>query len=123
MADLSPEIVAFYEEGTEATRLLRGLGRLEFARMRELLSRHFPPSPAIVADIGGGPGVYACWLAAHGHVVHLVDPIRLHVEQARDASARQPHDRSRCVKSGTLAICRLIRRASMPSCSTGRSIT
>jgi ubiquinone/menaquinone biosynthesis C-methylase UbiE len=90
MIELSPEIAAFYDEGTEATRLSRGLGRLEFARMQDLLQRHFPPSPADVGDIGGGPGAYACWLAAQGYAVHLVDPIPLHVEQARDASARQP---------------------------------
>jgi SAM-dependent methyltransferase len=92
MADLSPEIVAFYDEGTEATRLSRGLGRLELARMQELLRRYFPASPADVGDIGGGPGAYACWLATQGYAVHLVDPIRLHVEQARGASARQPDD-------------------------------
>ncbi len=44
MAELSPEIVAFYQEGTEAARLSRGLGRLEFARMQELLLRYFPSS-------------------------------------------------------------------------------
>ena len=60
----------------------RGLGRLEFARMQELLLRYFPSSPADVGDIGGGPGTYACWLATQGYAVHLVDPIRLHVEQA-----------------------------------------
>jgi ubiquinone/menaquinone biosynthesis C-methylase UbiE len=91
MAEPSPEIVAFYEEGTEATRLSRGLGRLEFARMQELLLRYFPSSPADVGDIGGGPGTYACWLATQGYAVHLVDPIRLHVEQAREASVKQPH--------------------------------
>jgi hypothetical protein len=51
MAELSPEIVAFYAEGTEAARLSRGLGRLEFARMKELLLRYFPSSPADVGDI------------------------------------------------------------------------
>lgn len=89
MPDLSPEIIAFYEDGTEATRLSRGLGRLEFARMQELLLRYFPSSPADVGDIGGGPGAYASWLATQGYAVHLVDPIPLHVEQAREASVRQ----------------------------------
>ena len=91
MAELPPEIVAFYAEGTEATRLSRGLGRLELSRMQQLLLRHFPSSPAEVADVGGGPGAYACWLAGQGYRVHLVDPIRLHVDQAREASASQPH--------------------------------
>src|SRR5262249_7357408 len=40
--------------------------------------------------VGGGPGVYACWLARLGHEVHLVDAVPLHVEQAREASRRQP---------------------------------
>jgi SAM-dependent methyltransferase len=96
MAELLPEIVAFYEEGTEATRLSRGLGRLEYARIQELLLRYFPSSPADVGDIGGGPGAYACWLAAQGYAVHLVDPMPLHVEQAVEASARQPHHLASC---------------------------
>ena len=41
-------------------------------------------------DVGGGSGVYACWLAARGYTVHLLDAVPLHVEQARAASARQP---------------------------------
>ena len=97
MPGLSPEIIAFYEEGTEATRLSRGLGRLEFARMQELLLRYFVSSPADVGDIGGGPGSYACWLATQGYAVHLVDPSCLHVEQALEASARQPdHPMASC---------------------------
>jgi len=59
--------------------------------MQQLLLRYFPSSPADVGDIGGGPGAYACWLASEGYAVHLVDPIPLHVEQAREASERQPH--------------------------------
>ena len=52
--------------------------------------RYLPPPPAVVFDIGGGPGVYACWLARLGYAVHLIDPVPLHVEQARQASAQQP---------------------------------
>jgi ubiquinone/menaquinone biosynthesis C-methylase UbiE len=49
-----------------------------------------PNPPLTILDIGGGPGVYACWLARDGHEVHLIDPIPLHVEQARQASEGQP---------------------------------
>src|SRR5262249_25732135 len=35
-------------------------------------------------------GAYALPLAAEGYAVHLVDPVALHVEQARAASAAQP---------------------------------
>ena len=76
--ELAAEVLGFYNEGKEAARLFHGLGRLEFARMQELLPRYFPTAPAAAADIGGGPGAYACWLAAAGHQVHL-DPLRLHV--------------------------------------------
>jgi ubiquinone/menaquinone biosynthesis C-methylase UbiE len=86
---IQPEITAFYNEGKEAGRLSQGLGLLEFARMQEILPRYIPPSPAVVADVGGGPGNYACWLATAGYEVHLVDPVPLHVTQAEQASSRQ----------------------------------
>jgi len=35
--------------------------------------------------------VYALWLAARGYEVHLIDAVPLHIEQAREASAAQPH--------------------------------
>jgi SAM-dependent methyltransferase len=87
---IPPEIAAFYDEGTEVGRLSQGLGRLEFARMQEILPRYLPPAPASIADIGGGPGAYAAWLASAGYAVHLVDPMPLHITQAEQASARQP---------------------------------
>src|SRR5262249_45994138 len=37
-----------------------------------------------------GPGGHACWLATRGYQVHLLDITPLHVEVARQASARQP---------------------------------
>ena len=40
--------------------------------------------------MGGGPGAYACWLARERSEVRLIDPVPLHVEQARQASAAQP---------------------------------
>jgi ubiquinone/menaquinone biosynthesis C-methylase UbiE len=80
-----PEILGHYAEGVERDRLFEGRGQLERVRTQELLGRHLPRPPAVVLDVGGGPGVYACWLAAHGYEVHLVDPVPLHVEQALQA--------------------------------------
>lgn len=57
-------------------------GRLEFERTKELLARFLPPAPARVLDVGGGPGVYAAWLASLGYEVTLVDPVARHREQA-----------------------------------------
>jgi SAM-dependent methyltransferase len=59
-------------------------------RTQELLARYLPPAPATVLDVGGGPGAYAVWLARRGYAVHLLDPVELHVAQAREAAARQP---------------------------------
>ena len=87
---LPNEISQYYEEGLEAQRLSGALGQLELLRSKEIISRYLPDPPAKILDIGGGPGVYACWLARDGHEVHLVDPVPLHVEQARRASAGQP---------------------------------
>ena len=85
------EAEAYYNRGIEAGRLFRSHGLIEFARTQEIILRHLPSPPCTVLDVGGGPGAYACWLASLGHRVILVDAVPLHVEQARAASARQPH--------------------------------
>ena len=81
----------YYTRGIETGRLFRGHGRIELARTQEIILRHLPPPPGPVLDVGGGPGVYACWLAGLGYHVTLVDAVPVHVEQAREASALQPH--------------------------------
>jgi ubiquinone/menaquinone biosynthesis C-methylase UbiE len=83
------EVLAFYARGLEDQRLFRDDGLLERHRTQELLLRYLPPPPAIVLDVGGGPGHYALWLAARGYEVHLVDPVPLHLEQARARSAEE----------------------------------
>ncbi len=87
---LPPEIIDYYATGRELDRLTRGIGPLELARTKELVARLFPAPPAAVFDIGGGPGVYSCWLAREGYEVHLIDAMPLHVEEAERASAAQP---------------------------------
>jgi ubiquinone/menaquinone biosynthesis C-methylase UbiE len=83
------EIVNYYGATDEASRLRSGWFQLEQARTRELILRHLSPAPATIIDAGGGAGVYACWLAALGYQVHLLDPVPKHVEQARAASEKQ----------------------------------
>jgi SAM-dependent methyltransferase len=56
----------------------------------ELLGRLLPPPPARLLDVGGGPGTYAAPLARRGYRVHVVDPVPLHVEQARQAAGGGP---------------------------------
>jgi ubiquinone/menaquinone biosynthesis C-methylase UbiE len=87
---LPQKVTRYYEEGLEAQRLSGALGELELLRTKEILCRYLPDPPVTILDVGGGPGVYARWLATNGHEVHLIDPVPLHVEQARQASERQP---------------------------------
>jgi ubiquinone/menaquinone biosynthesis C-methylase UbiE len=81
------DMAAFYAKGLERDRLTTGQGALELARTRLVLERYLPLPPAVIADVGGGPGRYAIWLAERGYDVHLVDPIPLHIEQARGDAA------------------------------------
>src|SRR5262249_59395784 len=84
------EVAVFYARGLERDRLISGQGALEFARTRTLLERYLPERPAVVADVGGGPGRYAVWLAERGYRVHLIHPVPLHVEQTRAPAGRRP---------------------------------
>jgi SAM-dependent methyltransferase len=63
---------------------------LEFGRSKELIRRFLPRRRCVVYDVGGGPGNYSSWLARLGHEVHLVDPVPLHLRQAKRAAARDP---------------------------------
>jgi SAM-dependent methyltransferase len=84
---IDPAIESHYGTGYERGRLFPGgQPSLEFVRSLELLQRLLPAPPARVLDVGGGPGTYAAPLARRGYRVHLVDPVPLHVEQARQAA-------------------------------------
>jgi SAM-dependent methyltransferase len=75
-----------YELGLEEPRLDEALGSVEFARTLEVAARVLPPPPAVVADIGGGPGRYALEFAGRGYTVLHRDLVPLHVEQLRAAA-------------------------------------
>lgn len=70
--DKSNEIFDFYENGAEIGRLEQGLGVIEAARTKELLSRFIRPGMT-VCDVGGGTGYYSDWLAVEGCAVSLYD--------------------------------------------------
>lgn len=90
MHQLSDKILSFYRQTQESERLRNNVkGQIEFTRTQEIITRYLPEPPAVVLDIGGGSGPYACWLAKTGYEVHLVDPVDLHIEQAKEASGQQ----------------------------------
>lgn len=87
---VDPDILDFYGRGPEDGRLAGAgspSGPLELVRTQELITRFLGPPPLNILDVGGGPGIYAAWLADTGYRVSLIDPVPLHVEQAM---ARHP---------------------------------
>ena len=84
-------VVAFYEQQeVEDGRLETDIGRLEVARVHEVMARVLPPAPARILDVGGGTGRYASDLAALGYEVALIDPVPGHVTTARERAAAGP---------------------------------
>lgn len=82
---LDPRITDHYEEGyVEADRLSKdAVGQWVQLRTWDIFDRFLMKPPARVLDVGGGPGVHAVHLSQEGYDVTLVDPVELHVEQAR----------------------------------------
>lgn len=83
-----------YALGMERDRLAQARGIVEFERTKEILLRRLPPPPSVVADVGGGPGRYALWLAGRGHTVEHRDLMEGHVEQLREDAAGLPNVRA-----------------------------
>ena len=80
---IDPALHEHYARGEERDRLTEARGMLEFERTTEIVLRQLPAPPSVVADIGGGPGRYAPWLAERGHRVEHRDLMPLHVDQLR----------------------------------------
>ena len=82
--ELDPLILSFYRSRYVEDERLTSTphGRIEFLRTQQLLRSRLPTAPARIADVGGGTGVHARWLAADGHEVWVVDPVPEHVEAA-----------------------------------------
>jgi SAM-dependent methyltransferase len=85
---------AYYGRGEEQGRLSAGGGLLEYLRTIEIVSRRLPAGPAVIADIGGGPGRYALWLASLGYQVEHRDLMPLHVSQLQAAAVGRPEIRT-----------------------------
>ena len=82
-------VLDHYALGLERDRLDTPLGIVEFERTKEEIGALLPPPPAIVADIGGGPGRYAVWLAEQGYRVIHRDVVPSHVDDLRETASGQ----------------------------------
>jgi ubiquinone/menaquinone biosynthesis C-methylase UbiE len=103
-SSLDRQVAAYYEVAPEESRLDEGAGRLELERTLELFRRFGPPPPAVVLDVGGGPGRYAERLAEEGYEVHLIDPVERLVAQARTRSLRLSRPIASCRTGDARAI-------------------
>lgn len=83
------KVVEYYSSYDEQARLSGYWGQIEFVRTQTIIKQYLKLPPAIVLDVGGASGRYSCWLAKEGYEVHLVDPVPLHIEQAKHASNEQ----------------------------------
>lgn len=83
---IDPALYEHYARGEERDRLTEARGVLEFERTKEIVLRQLPAPPSVIADIGGGPGRYAQWLAERGHRVEHRDLMPLTLT----SSARSP---------------------------------
>jgi len=88
MSLIPEEIESHYLQNKESERLFGSQrGELERLRTEAILVQYLPPPPATIFDIGGAAGVYAFALAKQGYQVHLIDPVELHLAQARSYAA------------------------------------
>jgi ubiquinone/menaquinone biosynthesis C-methylase UbiE len=83
MSLINKEVLEYYNGGAEIGRLERGIGKIEYERTKEIISRYLPNKKIIIYDIGGGVGVYAKWLGTLGHEVHLIELSPNAVEYAK----------------------------------------
>lgn len=83
-ADHDANIQTYYDRGHEENRLTSYSvgGRLEYERVRRIVSGHLARAGSRVLDVGGGTGVHSRWLAEAGHDVALLDPVASQVEIA-----------------------------------------
>ena len=91
MSNLSEKILSYYQNRHEEDRLNGDIGSLERERTREIILSFLPEKPAVIADVGAGPGEYSFWLSSLGHTVDLYDLTPRHIEVAQERNLKSPH--------------------------------
>ena len=90
MTEIPPEIIDHYRSADEDARIRHGLGQLELLRTQQIVRRHLPPGPQQIADVGGGTGIHASWLAQDGHEVRIFDVVPEHIDASNRLAATLP---------------------------------
>lgn len=85
---IKKDIQKHYESGIELQRLSEELYLIERIRTQELILRYIRKKPSKILDVGGGAGIYSFYLSDMGHEVHLLDPVPMHIEEAKSYSSK-----------------------------------
>ena len=89
-------IATYYNRKNETQRLFNGRGELEFLRTKQIIEQFLPDETGLsIADVGGGSGPYAFWLAEKGHEVSLFDLMPNHIEEAVSINKKAPNPLTR----------------------------
>lgn len=89
-------IANYYNRKNETQRLFSSRGELEFLRTKQIIEQFLPDETGLsIADVGGGSGPYAFWLAEKGHKVALFDLMPNHIEEAVSINEKAPNPLTR----------------------------
>ena len=86
--EIDKEIISYYNTGIETDRLETDIFQLEKERTQEIITRYLDDNPRVILDVGGGAGHYSFWLTRLGHKVHLLDPVSVNIETAKNRAAK-----------------------------------
>jgi len=89
------KVKTFYENINEDARLQNQT--LEFTRSKNIISRYLYADSMDIADVAGGTGPYAFWMAEQGHNVHLLDITQKHIDTAKQKSVTDNIPLSSCI--------------------------
>gem|GEM_PF-172832 len=89
------KVKEYYENVNEDARLYNQT--LEFTRSKNIISRYLFADNMDIADVAGGTGPYAFWLAEQGHNVHLLDITNKHIEIAKEKSKTDNISLASCI--------------------------
>jgi ubiquinone/menaquinone biosynthesis C-methylase UbiE len=87
--EIDKEILSYYNTGVEKDRLYTDIFQLEKERTEEIILRYLPEEKIRILDVGGGTGHYSFWLKEHAHEVHLVDPVRFNIDEAKKIASEK----------------------------------
>ena len=82
--EANEKVEDFYLKVDEDSRL--ETRNIEFSRSKNIISRYLRDKNMEIADVCGGTGPYAFWLAEKGHNVHLMDLTQKHIDIAKQRS-------------------------------------